>query len=255
MPIMGIISMVTVMGITDRYDMHCHLLPGMDDGCKTVEESVEVLLASGRQGIIGICDTPHYYPEETAEHFLERRARAFHTLQEKIEEVHGTKANGPLPRICLGTEVAFHTGLVYEEKLDQLCYGHSHYLLLEMPFFSWSPNVLREVRSIHSVRGITPVIAHLERYLNIAGEGAIEELLSMHVMVQMNAGFLQGFWNRKKAIKMLKSGMVQVMGSDSHDMVKRPPNLGPALQYMESHGMLPIAEEIGRLSSRIFNEV
>lgn len=232
------------------YDMHCHVLPGMDDGCKTVEESLELLTRSRAQGIDGICATPHYYPKETVEHFLKRRSESYDVLRRKMEE-----QQGDYPEICLGAEVAFHTGLVYEEKLEQLCYGHSHYLLLEMPFSSWSHNVLREVSSIHRVRGVTPVIAHLERYLKLAGSDALEELLNMHVLIQVNAEFLDGFWNRKKAKRMLENGMIHVMGSDSHNLVKRPPNLGPAFQYMETHGMGYAVESISRTSRKIFNAV
>ncbi|MDY2628733.1 MAG: CpsB/CapC family capsule biosynthesis tyrosine phosphatase [Lachnospiraceae bacterium] len=233
-----------------RYDMHCHVLPGMDDGCRTVQESVEVLTCSKKQGIDGICATPHYYPKETVEHFLKRRSQSYDIL---CKEMDGHQED--FPEICLGAEVAFHTGLVYEEKLDQLCYGQSHYLLLEMPFSSWSPNVLKEVNSIHRVRGLTPVIAHLERYLKIAGTDALEELLNMHVLIQMNAEFMQGFWNRKKAKRMLENGMIHVMGSDCHNMTKRPPNLGPALEYLEAHGMEYVLDNISRISSRIFNMV
>lgn len=232
------------------YDMHCHVLPEMDDGCRTVEESLEVLACSREQGIVGICATPHYYPKETVEHFLKRRSQSYDILRRKMEE-----QPGDFPEICLGAEVAFHTGLVYEEKLEQLCYGKSHYLLLEMPFSSWSPNVLKEVNSIHRVRGLTPVIAHLERYLKLAGDDALEELLNMHVLIQMNAEFLQGFWNRRKARRMIENGIVHVMGSDSHNMTKRPPNLGSALQYMETHGMEYAVENISRTSRRIFNAV
>ncbi|MDY2627616.1 MAG: CpsB/CapC family capsule biosynthesis tyrosine phosphatase [Lachnospiraceae bacterium] len=233
----------------EYYDMHCHFLPGMDDGCRTVEESIDVLISSRRQGIGRICATPHYYPEETVEHFLDRRAYSYEKLLKKMDETDGN-----FPEICLGAEVAFHTGIAYEEKLSQLCYGKSHYLLLEMPFSSWTPGVLREVRSIHSVFGITPVIAHLERYLKLAGRDAVNELLSMHVLVQMNAEFMENFWNRKRAGNMLKSGIVQVMGSDCHNMTKRPQNLGTVLQYMENHNMAHLVEEIGRVSSRIFSE-
>lgn len=233
----------------EYYDMHCHFLPGMDDGCRTAEESVSVLLTSKEQGIDKICATPHYYPEETVDHFLKRRDHSYKMLLEKMGET-GER----FPEICLGAEVAFYTGISFEEKLNQLCYGSSHYMLLEMPFSPWTPGVLREVRSIYSISGITPVIAHLERYLKIAGKEALEELMSMHVMVQMNAEFAENFWNRKKARRMLESGMVQIMGSDSHNMTRRPPNLGTFFQYMETHNMEHIVEEISRMSKRIFKE-
>lgn len=231
------------------YDLHCHFLPGVDDGCKTAEEAIQVLIKSQEQGVTGIAATPHYYPRETVDQFLRRREKAFEELQILMK-----KNKRSFPEICLGAEVYFHTGMIYEEQLKKLCYGESQYLLLEMPFSRWTSGVLREVYSIRSVKGITPVIAHLERYFKLAGREAIDELLNMDVIVQMNAEYVQGFWTRRRAKKMLESGMVQIIGSDCHNLTNRPPNMGSAIQFLIDSGMDHELNNMNRISSKIFRE-
>ena len=98
-------------------DMHGHFLPGMDDGCKTPEESVQVLKSSYEQGVRRMFATPHYYPVEPVGEFLRRRDAAWNRLQGQLEK----EPDACVPRICLGAEVAFRPGLSYEEDLRKLC--------------------------------------------------------------------------------------------------------------------------------------
>lgn len=67
-------------------DLHCHVFPGMDDGCRSVEEAIRVMEESTRQGVGVMMATPHYYPGETVESFLSRRHAAYSQLNEKIKE-------------------------------------------------------------------------------------------------------------------------------------------------------------------------
>ena len=67
-------------------DLHSHVLPEMDDGCKNCEESGIVLAQSLEQGIQGIAATPHYYPIETVEQFLKRRQQSYESLLKYIKK-------------------------------------------------------------------------------------------------------------------------------------------------------------------------
>ena len=227
------------------YDLHSHFLPGMDDGCKTVQEAVQVLESSYRQGVTAMFATPHYYPVETVDTFLQRRAEAYQLLCEQM----GQKE---LPAICLGAEVAFRPGISYEEKLEQLCLGNSRYMLLELPFSQWSKEVLREVCNISSTWGITPILAHIERYIPIQSAVMLQQLLEMDVLVQMNAGYLLHFMDRRKGCRLLKAGTVQLLGSDCHNMTTRPQNINAALKYLEKRGMHSVVERVAQLSQHIF---
>ncbi|MDO4942842.1 MAG: capsular polysaccharide biosynthesis protein [Lachnospiraceae bacterium] len=230
-------------------DLHCHVLPGMDDGCGDCEESAAVLTESLKQGIRGIAATPHYYPTESVERFLERRLQSYEKLRRYLD---GQELE--TPEICLGAEVAYRTGISREPLLEKLCYGSSGYLLLELPFQRWSRSVLQEIRMIRNVRGITPVIAHLERYLKFQDKKTLSELFDMDVCIQMNAGYLLGRWTRSRAKRMIRNGVIQILGSDCHNMETRLPNLGMAVRQMEKSRLSREAEEIRRFGMEIFQE-
>ena len=231
------------------YDLHGHFLPGMDDGCKTVEEAIQILQTSYAQGIRGMFATPHYYPIEPIETFLQRRETAMQALTRRMEQ-----ENQPLPWICLGAEVAYHPGLGYEENLEKLCLGSSRYLLLEMPFERWSDEVTRSVRNICRTKGITPIIAHIERYLPMQSRDTLMGVLEQDVLVQMNAEHLLQFRSRRQGRRMLERGMVQLLGSDCHNMTTRQPNIGQAVAYLEKKRMGRAVCAIAQLSQSIFQQ-
>lgn len=230
-------------------DVHSHILPGMDDGCQTVAESVQVLRDCYEQGVRKICATPHYYPVESVDEFLARRDAAAQELHKALEKI-----TLPVPKICLGAEVAYRPGICYQEDLDKLCIGNSQYLLLEMPFHQWGEEVIRTVRGISNVRGITPILAHIERYLPMQEKEVLERLLDQEILVQMNAARLLHFATRRQACRLLKNGTVQLLGSDCHNNTSRPQNIPQAVQYLQKKGMDELVEELSRRSRRIFRE-
>lgn len=229
-------------------DIHGHFLPGMDDGCKTVEEAVQVLKSSYAQGVRRMFATPHYYPVESIEKFLSRREKAYAALAEAIQDEED------IPQICLGAEVAYRPGLGYVEGLEKLCLGSSRHLLLEMPFQRWNREIVRDVWNMCAVAGITPILAHLERYLDIVQKDILNQLLKMDVLVQMNAEFLTHPATRRTGRKMLQKGMVQFLGTDCHNMTDRAPNMGKAIEYLSKKRMTDQLKQICDLSNEIFCE-
>lgn len=229
-------------------DMHGHFLPGMDDGCKTAEESLQLLTTAQSNGIEKMFATPHYYPVETVEAFLARRSAAADQLSQAA-----AAANIPLPAYCLGAEVAYHPGLGQEKDLSLLCLGDSRYMLLEMPFRPWTGEMLRTVRSI-CINGFVPVIAHVERYWRIQSDKVIGQLLEMEVLVQMNAGSLLHWRTAGLCRRLLQHGVVQLLGSDCHNLTSRPANLHLAIRALEKRKMLPVLEDLSQLSLEIFQE-
>ena len=123
-----------------------------------------------------------------------------------------------------------------------------------MPFAAWSSHVIREVGSICNIRGIVPIIAHIERYLPMQSRQTLGSLLEQDVLVQMNAGELLRFGSRRQARNLLQSGMVQLLGSDCHNMTTRAPNLGAAIEYLRKRGMDAELAEMEQLSCEIFYE-
>ena len=229
-------------------DVHGHFLPGMDDGCKTPEEALQVLKSSYAQGVRRMIATPHYYPVETVPDFLARRQEACNRLAEIAWE------HKDIPRICLGAEVAYRPGLGYLEDLQKLCIGRSRYLLLELPFTRWNRELVRDVRNMCTAGGVTPILAHIERYLENGQTDILNQLLELDVLVQMNAGYLLRLSTARKGRQLLKDGMVQLLGSDCHNMTTRPPRLGDAASHLQKKGMGDVLFQMSELSAEIFNE-
>ncbi len=231
-------------------DLHMHFLPGMDDGCKTPEESLQVLQASYRQGIKRVFATSHYYPVEPVAAFLQRREEAVSRLEAHIrsQEVQD------IPQICLGAEVAYRPGLGQQENIEQLCLGASRYLLLEMPFTRWGKTEVREVGRLIATAGVTPVLAHIERYFDHQDKSVLMAILEQDVLVQMNVGPLLDRSARRGAMKLLEGGVVQLLGTDCHNMKDRSPKLQEALSFLQKKKMFGVLSSIAHFSDQVFRE-
>lgn len=227
-----IITRAVGSDIMKYFDLHSHFLPGIDDGCKNCQESLQVLLESKKQGVIGIAATPHYYPKETVDDFLKRRNDSYQQLSKYL-----LQENKEIPDICLGAEVAYRTGISKEPKLQELCYGKSEFILLELPFTKWNSGILYDIEQICLVHGLIPVIAHFERYAGYQDKKVLNELMDMNVLIQMNAEYYLDFWNRGSAKKKILKQQVQVLGSDCHNLDRRSPNIGIAADMMKKKGL------------------
>lgn len=200
-------------------DMHCHILPGVDDGAKDLETSLAMLEASRDQGVRCMVATPHFYAtRDRMDAFLARRKAAWEALKSRM--------GFDLPKVILGAEVAFFQGISRADKLDALRIEGTNSMLIEMPFRPWSQDDVDEVSQIIEKHGYTIILAHIERYLAMHGNtDYIMELLDMPVKIQINAECLLDWRQRGKMLKMLRNGDVHLLGSDCHGMHHRPPNL------------------------------
>lgn len=218
-------------------DLHTHILPHMDDGAKDLSESLAMLEMERTQGVDTVVLTPHFYRErETAEEFLQRRQLAMETLSQALPE--GS------PQLILGTEVAWFSSLAEEPELDKLCLGDTKYILLELPYASWSKYLLDQVYQFANNSGLTPILAHVERYLPLQKRQQVEALLSMGLPMQMSADALTRPFAGRKMLELLKRGQWYI-GTDCHNLDKRKPNMAAAAQVLlrrlpgpVAHGML-----------------
>jgi protein-tyrosine phosphatase len=208
------------------FDFHSHVLPGVDDGSSCVEESIAMLQEEARQGIRHVVATPHFYPHrDSPEQFFERRDRAWELLQGAMEGTEG------LPQIVLGAEVRFYPGISDWDILSELTIGKSRYILIEMTLPPWNQRAWRELEDIYYKRGLTPIIAHVDRYIRpFCTYGIPQRLEELPVLVQANASFFCEGFASGMAMKMLKRQQIQLLGSDCHNMTTRKPNLAEAVQ-------------------------
>ena len=215
------------MGI--RTDFHSHILPGVDDGSRSVEESLRMLQLEWEQGFTRVVATPHFYPNhDTPERFLNRRAAALEDLRAAMA------GKEDLPQVISGAEVYYFSGISESDILFQLTSGQKSYIMLEMPTVPWTESMFRELESIHTKHGITPIIAHIDRYIRpFRTHGIPERLEELPVLVQANGEFFLHPATASLAMRLLKKDRIHLLGSDCHNLTSRKPDLGRAVQKIE----------------------
>ena len=212
-------------------DFHSHVLPSVDDGSKSLEESLRMLAMSKAQGVRRIVATPHFYPDvHTPERFLEKRSAGVEALVSAIKENDSYKE--AYPELYLGAEVAYFSGISRCDWMKEMCLCGSRILLVEMPFERWSEKMLEEIFEMKTALEIIPVVAHLDRYFPYQPKEFIDEMISQEILIQCNAeSFLSGK-TRKRVLKMLDEGEIDFIGSDCHGDTRRAPNTGDAYQVI-----------------------
>lgn len=204
-------------------DLHAHILPGMDDGSRSPQESEQMLRESYAQGVDVIVASSHFYAHrQNPQRFLEKRQRALERI------AYDASA---MPKILMGAEVAYYDGLSRSEDVRKLCIGESNLLLLEMPFAPWTERGIEDICALPKQLGVVPVLAHIERYFRfIPGLRLLERLQEAGVYFQCNGEFFLSPVRGLRAMRMLRDGLIHFLGSDCHSMECRAPNLGAAAE-------------------------
>lgn len=211
-------------------DTHLHILPGVDDGPDTVEESLALARVLVQEGVHSAIATPHYNDEFPRRSAAEIRARV-HDLQYALD-----LQRIPL-RLYAGHEVLIKPGLVEDIQAGRLAtLNGSRYLLLELWPSSWIPETERVIFELRAAR-IIPVLAHVERYHTIQKDpNRLAALLEQGVLAQLTASSLSGIWGktvRHCAETLLKKRLVHCIASDAHGLQKRVPGIEAGLQCVE----------------------
>lgn len=200
------------------YDMHSHILPEMDDGSKSLEMSLEIIEKLRAQDVKNICLTPHYYTnEESLESFLNRRKESLDILLPEVPED---------VKICLGAEVYVTDYLFNNDDLSEICYGDSKYILCEFPFSStFSNRTMDWLYKLSANYGLKPVLTHIERYDHLmSDEGLVESLCDEDIIIQTNVGAFKGFSQKRRLLKYIKRGYIDIVGTDCHSLTRGNPD-------------------------------
>lgn len=195
-------------------DLHSHLLPGIDDGCKEIGESLTLLKAAQEQGITDLVLTPHYMENTKYNANNEEKNKRFEELKEEAKK-EGIEIN-----LYLGNEVYMTENfleLLQKEEIQTI--NNTKYLLFEFPMgnmFYNSKEILYEL----VVAGYVPILAHPERYRIFQRHpDHIEEYLRMGVLLQGNYKSLYGKYGKdakKTLIYFLKNNKITFLASDCH---------------------------------------
>lgn len=203
-------------------DFHSHVLPGIDDGSRSAEESLDMLKLSCGQGVDIMAATPHFYADrdDPKVFLLERR----HAAENLYSAIKASRADN-FPKLLLGAEVAYFDGMYRSQILKEMTLEGTELLLVEMPFCRWTEPMLKELIGIRDYLGLTPMIAHIDRYFEFIPGGALEQLAAEGIQVQANAESFASWRLRRRLVNMISGGLVHVLGSDCHSMNRRKPNM------------------------------
>ena len=215
-------------------DAHSHILPGIDDGSHSSEQSLAMLAEAAKQGVTHVVATPHFYARHSdPDTFLAKRAVAALTLERAMA------GRTDLPKVILGAEVHYFSGIGESEHISRLTIGDTRLILIEMPSPPWTEAMYRDLENIRIFQGLTPIIAHVERYIRpFRTYGIPRRLEQLPVLVQANAEFFLNPATAAMALRMLRKGQIHLLGSDCHNLTDRAPNLG--------HARRVVAQKLGR---------
>jgi protein-tyrosine phosphatase len=196
-------------------DLHCHILPGVDDGVRTLEEALEMAQVAEKEGIDRVVATPHLFRESFS------RAN-FAVIEAKRHELTRViKENGVAIEVLPGAEVHISHNLLdaIKEDREKLVLNQSSYMFVEFPsshVFSGAKTLFFTLMS----EGIVPIITHPERNTVFMQNPVIlYELIQMGAFAQANSGSFLGLYGEKteKAVlQFLELNLVHFIGSDSH---------------------------------------
>lgn len=197
-------------GAREMIDFHTHLLPGIDDGSRNVEETQSILEGQAHHGIKTVVATPHFYPDHQIETFVQKRQEA----REKIEE--GLQKTGIDLR--LGAEVLLSVDTWKLEGVEALCIEGTRYILVELPYTHWSDWVYTSVQKLIDNKRFIPILAHVERYEDVEDNpNCLIPFIEMGCLLQMNAKSLHPESTRRKlCTKLVKHKFIHLLGSDVH---------------------------------------
>ncbi|MDN7241720.1 capsular biosynthesis protein [Planococcus sp. N028] len=221
-------------------DTHAHILPGLDDGAETMEETKRMLEKAVEEQITGIIATPHaYHPQ------FETNLAALH---HKLQAVQNWVAEQELPiQIYSGQECRLSEKLPERLKTRQaLTLANSRYVLLELPSAgipAYTINIIQQLIMDNYV----PIIAHAERNQGIIEKPERLERLLLHgALAQVTAGSVAGSFGKaiqRMALNLIDANLIHVYGSDIHNLTKRTFLFNEGLDVLEKkkrHEMIDI---------------
>lgn len=216
---------------TPFIDIHCHILPNLDDGSKNMEQTLNMLKIACEEGITDIICTPHHHLGRVVADYDESIKR----IEQVREQLKCEEWSSDIS-IYLGTELCY-----FVDAVDELMDGRIHtmnntnYVLIE-----FDPNVeyKRIMTAVCELRmsGYKPIIAHIERYHNMVMEiDECEELIDSGAEIQVNAASILGELGgtvKKFVKKLMKYEMVSYVATDAHSDGHRAPRLKDAYRYV-----------------------
>ena len=193
-------------------DIHSHLLPGIDDGAPTLEDSLRLIRGMVELGYSRLITTPHvnweYYPNTSA------------VILDKLAEVRAAIAQENIP-VTLEAAAEYYLDDHFERLLeaDDLLPLPGNHVLVEMSFFGPPPKLEQYLFRLRT-KGYQPILAHPERYLFMQGDmRPFQRLKELGCLFQLNIPSLVGYYDQhvqRQAELLLRKGFIDLLGADLH---------------------------------------
>lgn len=210
-------------------DIHCHLVPGVDDGADTLYDAGKILQMEYWNGVSAVIATPHFRPGmfETTQEKVDRQFQ-------KVAQMAGKSRSGM--RVYLGCEYHSAPSLVTDLKEGRRpTMAGSRYVLVEFSGRHTYTQIRNQIYEL-TAAGYRPIIAHAERYPCLVNDPLlIEELVNAGAQIQLTAASVMGEAGRSSkrfCKKMLKEHYVTYIATDAHDITYRKPDLGACASYV-----------------------
>ena len=206
-------------------DLHCHILPNIDDGAKDIDVSLKLLKMQNLQGVEQIVFTPHFRCGDiSVEAFLEKRDDSFNLIKKGLKEINSSV------KTKLGAEVYFTPDLLGTD-LKKLCIEGTNYILVELPNI-YNEKLVKDILYEIQLQNIVPIIAHIERYsYTIQDISLIYDFVNSGCLVQINASsVLKKDLRSKLILKLFRWNLAHIVSSDTHSINNRPPLISKAAE-------------------------
>lgn len=239
------------MGVLGYWDIHNHILPGIDDGSCCMEETYYLIKSEYDQGIRNLIFTPHYRPGMFDVKAGERE-QVYENVCKKMQK------NFPDMHFYLGCEYFAHNYMMANLR-DQRCRMAGTQVILQefstVSHFKYIQNVVSRIMKV----GHRPIIAHVERYQCLYKNAErIQLLKEMGAMIQINAGSVLGKGGMSKkrfCYRLLEENIVDFVASDAHNLDKRPVNLEDCMEKIEKKfGAEKVEQLFWKNPRRIFHQ-
>src|SRR5438309_7039373 len=221
-------------------DIHCHILPGLDDGAKSLEEALQMAEMAIEDGITHVVATPHANGEYLFDSNLVRQRQ--NELQSRLGN-----------RLTLGTGCDFHLSVENLKTIrswpKKYSINHKRYLLVEFADFAIPPTAEEALHGLQLL-GLSPIITHPERNRLIRSQPQrLWRWLRQGCYIQVTAQSLLGKWGesaRKQVEEWLDQKIVHFFASDAHNATRRPLRLGEAYAVVAGRWGEPTAQALFR---------
>jgi protein-tyrosine phosphatase len=194
-------------------DMHSHLLPALDDGLKTMDESIDFIRQLQNLGYQKLICTPHIISD--------LHPNSPHTILPRLEEVRKALKEQNVP-VQIDAAAEYMVDIDFENSIrkgERLLTIGKKYILIEMSYIAPSPNIEQVIFELN-MKGLKPIIAHPERYLYYHNEfEKYQRLIDLGAVLQINLLSLSGYYGKGVKVtaeRLIKQKMIQFAGTDMH---------------------------------------